>query len=48
MIFQAAINGDLSKTDHPAVPATEDEVIRDGRECLAAGAQEFHAPAGRL
>lgn len=42
MMLQAAINGDLSKADHPAVPVTEDEMIRDARECLAAGAQEFH------
>jgi uncharacterized protein (DUF849 family) len=42
MMLQAAVNGDLSKADHPAVPVTEDELIRDIRECLAAGAQEFH------
>ena len=38
MMLQAAVNGDRSKADHPAVPVTEDELIRDVRECLAAGA----------
>ncbi len=42
MMLQAAVNGDISKADHPAVPVTEDELIRDVRECLAAGASEFH------
>jgi uncharacterized protein (DUF849 family) len=42
MMLQASVNGDRSKADHPAVPVTEDELIRDVRECLAAGAQEFH------
>jgi uncharacterized protein (DUF849 family) len=42
MMLQAAVNGDRSKADHPAVPVTEDEVIRDVRQCLAAGAREFH------
>jgi uncharacterized protein (DUF849 family) len=42
MMLQAAVNGDRSKADHPAVPVTEDELVRDVRECLAAGATEFH------
>jgi uncharacterized protein (DUF849 family) len=42
MMLQAALNGDRSKADHPAVPVTEDELVRDVRECLAAGASEFH------
>jgi uncharacterized protein (DUF849 family) len=42
MMVQAAVNGDRSKADHPAVPVTGDELIRDVRECLAAGAREFH------
>jgi uncharacterized protein (DUF849 family) len=42
MLLQAAVNGDRSKADHPAVPVTQDELIRDVRECLAAGAREFH------
>ncbi len=42
MMLQVAINGDRSKADHPAVPVTEEELARDARECLAAGAQEFH------
>jgi uncharacterized protein (DUF849 family) len=42
MMLQAAVNGDRSKADHPAVPVTEDELVRDVRECLTAGAREFH------
>jgi uncharacterized protein (DUF849 family) len=42
MLLQAAVNGGLSKADHRAVPVTGDELIRDVRECLAAGATEFH------
>jgi uncharacterized protein (DUF849 family) len=42
MILQAAVNGDRSKADHPAVPVTQEELIRDIQECLAAGASEFH------
>jgi uncharacterized protein (DUF849 family) len=42
VLLQAAVNGGLSKADHPAVPVTVDELIRDVRECLAAGAREFH------
>ncbi len=42
MMLQAAVNGDLPKADHPAVPVTEEELIRDVQECLAAGAREFY------
>lgn len=42
MMLQAAVNGDLSKADHPAVPVTEEDLVRDVRDCLAAGAREFH------
>jgi len=42
MVLQVAVNGDRSKADHPAVPVTEDELVRDVRDCVAAGAQEFH------
>jgi uncharacterized protein (DUF849 family) len=42
MTLQAAVNGDRTKADHPAVPVTQDELIRDVTECLAAGATEFH------
>lgn len=42
MMPQAAVNGDRSKADHPAVPVTVDELVRDARQCLAAGAREFH------
>jgi uncharacterized protein (DUF849 family) len=42
MMLQAAVNGDRSQADHPAVPVTEDELVRDARQCLAAGATQFH------
>jgi uncharacterized protein (DUF849 family) len=42
MTLQAAVNGDRTKADHPAVPVTQDELIHDVTECLAAGAREFH------
>jgi uncharacterized protein (DUF849 family) len=42
MMLQVAVNGDRSKADHPVVPVTAEELARDARECLAAGAQEFH------
>jgi uncharacterized protein (DUF849 family) len=42
MMLQVAVNGDRTKADHPATPVTEDELARDARECLAAGAHEFH------
>ncbi len=42
MMLQAAVNGDRSKADHPAVPVTEHELVSDVWECLAAGAREFH------
>ena len=29
MMLQAAVNGDRSKADHPAVPVTDDELVRD-------------------
>jgi len=42
MMLQAAVNGDRSKADHPAVPVTEDDLARDARQCLTAGATQFH------
>ncbi|HEY2261137.1 MAG TPA: 3-keto-5-aminohexanoate cleavage protein [Streptosporangiaceae bacterium] len=42
MMLQVAVNGDRLKADHSAVPVTAEELARDARECLAAGAQEFH------
>ncbi len=42
MMLQVAVNGDRTKADHPAVPVMAEELARDARECLAAGAQEFH------
>jgi len=37
MLLQAAVNGDLSKADHPAVPVTEEELIRDVRPTSSEG-----------
>lgn len=42
MMLQVAVNGDRSKADHPAVPVTAEELARDARQCVAAGAHEFH------
>ena len=42
MMLQTAVNGDRTRADHPAVPLTADDLARDARQCLAAGALEFH------
>jgi len=42
MLLQAALNGDLGKTDHPAMPVSTDELVRDATACLAAGASAVH------
>lgn len=50
MLLQATLNGPLSKSDHPAVPVTVDELASDAVACVAAGARAFHLhprdPAG--
>ena len=50
MLLQATLNGPLSKSDHPGVPVTVDELARDAVACVAAGARAFHLhprdPAG--
>jgi uncharacterized protein (DUF849 family) len=42
VILQAALNGDRTRDDHPAVPVTAAELARDAAACLAVGAREFH------
>jgi uncharacterized protein (DUF849 family) len=42
MILQAALNGDFTKADHPAMPISLDELVRDAVECVAAGANAIH------
>jgi uncharacterized protein (DUF849 family) len=41
-LLQAALNGSLTKSDHPAVPMTVDELARDAAACVAAGARSVH------
>jgi uncharacterized protein (DUF849 family) len=42
MLIQVALNGDRTKSDHPAVPLSLEELIRDAVECVAAGARAVH------
>jgi uncharacterized protein (DUF849 family) len=42
MIVQACINGNRDRAFHPAVPVTRDEIVRDARAVVAAGAAEVH------
>ncbi len=42
MLLQTALNGGLTKADHPAVPITLDELAADAAACVAAGARAFH------
>ena len=41
-MLQAALNGDLTKTAHPAVPLSVEELVRDAVACVRAGARGFH------
>lgn len=41
-MLQACINGALTKTDHPAVPMSAEELARDAAACVAAGAGSIH------
>ena len=49
--LQAALNGDRTKDDHPAVPVSVEELARDASACVAAGARAIHLhprdPEGR-
>ena len=42
MLLQAALNGGLAKDDHPAVPASPEELAQDAVACVQAGAGAFH------
>jgi uncharacterized protein (DUF849 family) len=42
MLLQAALNGPLTKDDHPAVPVSAHELARDAAACVAAGAWSVH------
>ena len=42
MLLQAALNGDRTRRDHPAVPLSADELARDAAACVAAGAGAMH------
>jgi uncharacterized protein (DUF849 family) len=41
-LVKVCSNGDRSRADHPAVPITPDELARDSRACVVAGAGAFH------
>lgn len=41
-MLQAALNGPLTKADHPAVPLSAAELARDAAACVAAGAHAIH------
>lgn len=43
MLLKAAINGGRSKSEHPAVPLTNEEIARDCLAVIAAGADVVHA-----
>jgi uncharacterized protein (DUF849 family) len=42
MLLQAALNGPHTKADHPAMPITGDELARDAKACVEAGAGAIH------
>jgi uncharacterized protein (DUF849 family) len=42
VLLQAALNGDRTKVEHPAVPVSAEELARDAAACVAAGAQAIH------
>ncbi len=42
MLLQAALNGDFTKSRHPAMPESLDELVRDAVDCVAAGANAIH------
>ena len=41
-MLQAALNGPLTKADHPATPVTAQELANDAAACAAAGAGAIH------
>ena len=42
MLLQAALYGDRSRADHPALPVSAEELARDAAACAAAGARAIH------
>jgi uncharacterized protein (DUF849 family) len=42
VLLEAALNGDLTKAMHPAVPVSVEELTRDALACARAGARAFH------
>lgn len=42
MMLQAALDGPFTKTDHPAMPVSIEELARDATACVAAGARAIH------
>lgn len=51
LILEACLNGDRLRADHPDVPISADELAREARAVVAAGADAIHAhprePGGR-
>lgn len=41
-LLQAALNGDLARGAHPALPVSAEELARDAAACVAAGAGAIH------
>ena len=44
-LVQAALNGRTTRNDHPAVPVTAEQVVRDAIAVVAAGAAASSAAA---
>src|SRR6478736_6292810 len=42
MLLQAALNGPVTRIDHPAVPEAAEALARDAVACVAAGARAIH------
>jgi uncharacterized protein (DUF849 family) len=42
VLLQAALNGDLTRDAHPAVPISPDELAREATAAVAAGARAIH------
>ena len=42
MLLQAALNGPFTRSDHPAMPVSAQELARDAAACVAAGAGAIH------
>src|SRR5215212_6686937 len=40
--LQVALNGDRTKTAHPATPVSVEQLVRDASACVAAGARAIH------